>query len=609
MTSHPAAGGGSAPALGPIAYFSPEFAIDQALPIYSGGLGVLAGDHLKTAADMDIPLVGVGLLYRGGAFRQELDAVGRQREHAADFHPSRAGLTRTAARIEIPLPNGVLLHAQVWCAAVGAVPLYLLDSDVPENAQAERDITDRLYGGDNEHRLRQELLLGIGGVKALAALGIAPAVFHSNEGHAGFMGIERMRGLIEGGVDAATALAAVRASTVFTTHTPVPAGIDRFALALVRSYFEDGVETGLSVDAVVALGADPDDPDTFDMAALGIRLAGRVNGVSRLHGDVSRALFARYFDGLEPADVPIGHITNGVHPQTWVGAPMQALLAGAIGEAWATAPGAWSAARSIAPLALWQARSAQRRSMLAAIAGRGAGGRPVNLDPDALTIGFARRVPTYKRLTMMLHERERLVALVNDADRPVQIVVAGKAHPRDLDGKRLLATFGAFAASPEVAGRIVLLSDYDMHLGAALTQGADVWLNTPLRPHEACGTSGMKAALNGGLNLSILDGWWDELYDGENGWAIPSADGSLTADERDAWEADALLTLLEDAVVPLFYERAAGVPSAWLEKVTTALVTIGPAVLGARMLRDYTNDLYLPAAADGRRQLDGVPVV
>jgi starch phosphorylase len=593
---------------GVVAYLSPEFALDQALPIYSGGLGVLAGDHLKTAGDLDLPLVGVGLLYRGGYFRQELDAVGTQVEHAAGFDPVAAGLELTDARIAIRLP-GALLHARVWRARTGPVSLYLLDSDVPENAQAERDVTDVLYGGDNEHRLRQEILLGIGGVKALAALGIEPAVFHSNEGHAGFMGLERVRMLVEDhGQTRAAALAAVRAAAVFTTHTPVPAGIDRFPVRLIRRYFgRDGVPTGLPLTRLLALGADPAAPRVFDMAALGIRLADRVNGVSRLHGDVSRELFARYWAATAVEDVPIGHITNGVHPQTWVGAPMQRLLADALGERWATAPGPWSAVRAVAPATLWRARGEQRAAMLAAIAGRVAGGRTVSLDPEALTIGFARRVPTYKRLTMMLHERERLTALLNRSDRPVQLVVAGKAHPRDMDGKRLLAAFGAFAASPEVAGRVVLLSDYDMALGAALTQGADVWLNTPLRPHEACGTSGMKSALNGGLNLSILDGWWDELYDGDNGWAIPSADDALEPDARDAWEADALLTLLEDEVVPAFYDRAGGVPGRWLGRVSCSLESIGPRVLGARMLRDYVTDLYEPAAAAGRSHLPARP--
>jgi starch phosphorylase len=596
-----------------IAYLSPEFGLDQSLPLYSGGLGILAGDHLKAAADLGLPVIGVGLLYREGYFRQVLDAEGHQSEVHDLLDPIAAGLEialapdGAPAQIAIDLPDG-RLHARIWLARHGGVRLYLLDTDLPANTEAGRAVTDRLYGGDIEHRIRQEILLGVGGVRALAALGIDAEVFHSNEGHAGFMGIERIRVLVEeAGLEPAAAIEAVRAGTVFTTHTPVPAGIDRFPNELVERYFGTGsLRTGIDLATLLEIGADPDEAGVFNMAAMGIRLAGRVNGVSRLHGDVSRLLFQRLWRGLAVEEVPIGYITNGVHAPTWVGPAVAAVLERHVGPRWASDAQGWGNVRGIDDAELWAARNAQRRTLVEAVrvrlAARGLPHAAAALDPEALTIGFARRVPTYKRLTLMLRERDRLVRLLTDADRPVQLVVAGKAHPRDEGGKRLLAEFGAFAASPEVRGRVVLLSDYDMTLGALLTQGCDAWLNTPLRPYEACGTSGMKSALNAGLNVSILDGWWDELHDGLNGWAIPSSErADLSLEDREAAEATALLALLEDDVVPAFYQREGAVPRRWLGQARGALATIGPRVLATRMVNDYLDGLYLPAAADARR--------
>ena len=494
------------------------------------------------------------------------------------------------------------------------MPLYLLDTDVPENAPAERAVTNRLYGGDREHRLRQEILLGIGGLKALAAVGADPEVFHSNEGHAGFLGIERIRLFVEEqGLDPAAAIETVRAATVFTTHTPVPAGIDRFSRDLVSRYFgPGGVPSGLPIGLLLDLGAEPGgDPAVFNMAALGIRLAARVNGVSRLHGDVAREMFAVHFPGFEPAEVPIGHITNGVHAETWTGPEFAALYEGRIGDGFGQQMHGYAAMAECSDDELEGARDAARarlvhdvrRRLRTTWSGRGLRDGQLGfidgiLDPHALTIGFARRVPTYKRLTLMLRDPERLERLLLDAERPVQIVIAGKAHPDDAEGKAMIAELGAFAARPGLRHRIVILADYDMAIARVLVAGVDVWLNNPLRPFEACGTSGMKAALNGALNVSILDGWWDERYDGSNGWAIPSADGgSVDPERRDDFEAEALYDLLEREIVERFY----GDRAAWLQMVRHTISVLAPDLLASRMLRDYVGDLYAPAAAESRR--------
>ena len=601
-----------------IAYFSPEFGLSEALPQYSGGLGILAGDHLKAASDLGVPIVGVGLFYRNGYFRQLLTARGAQEEEFVDLEPALLPLSPvlapdgTRVQIAIPFP-GATLHAAIWRADVGRVPLLLLDTDVPENAASERGVTDRLYGGDNEHRLRQEILLGMGGVKALAACGIDPAVFHMNEGHAGFLSVERVRELVEGGTDAERALELVRARTVFTTHTPVPAGIDRFSHALISRYFgPGGVPTGLPLERLLALGAEPGgDAAVFNMAALAIRMAVRVNGVSRLHGAVAREMFAPLWPGLAVDDVPITHVTNGVHAETWVGPEFGALYRDRLGTGYGARPTGWERLAGVSDEALFEARADARLRLVdevrrRVVAQAGArGDDPADhawlahvLDPQALTLGFARRVPTYKRLTLLLRERERLTRILTDDARPVQLLVAGKAHPLDSDGKRLIEEFGSFAAGHEVRHRVIMLADYDMALARALVAGVDVWLNNPLRPFEACGTSGMKAALNGVLNLSILDGWWDECFDPAFGWAIPSADEKgIDAAERDAREAVSILDLIEHQLAPRFYERGDGLPRAWLGMIRSTIGTLAPQLLATRMLRDYVEQIYLPTAA------------
>src|SRR5580658_4489585 len=592
-----------------VAYFSPGYGITAALPQYSGGLGILAGDHLKSASDLGVPLIGVGLLYRHGYFTQSLSADGWQAERypAGDPNGLPLDLLRDSAanpvHIAVSLAHGRTLTAQVWVAQVGRIPLLLLDSYVEENETDLHEVTDRLYGGGSEHRLRQELLLGIGGVRAVRAFcGLrghpAPEVFHTNEGHAGFLGLERIREYAEQGLSFDEAIEVCRAGTVFTTHTPVPAGIDRFERDMVRRHF-DG-DPLLPVDQVLALGAETypgGDPDKFNMAVMGMRLAQRVNGVSLLHGQVSRQMFAGLWPGFDTTEVPIGSITNGVHTPTWVAPEILLLTAGdaPADEIWATRH-------------LLRSRlvAETRRRLRASWRQRGASGAELTwiddvLDENVLTIGFARRVPSYKRLTLMLNDPRQLSELLNDPARPLQIVVAGKAHPADEGGKALIQQLVQFADSADVRRRIVFLPDYDMAMAHSLVQGCDVWLNNPLRPLEACGTSGMKAALNGGLNLSVRDGWWDEWYDGGNGWEIPSADGVSDPARRDELEATALYELLGKSVAPLFYERDQdGVPPGWVERIRHTFRSLGPKVQAERMVREYVSTLYVPAAVASR---------
>ncbi|MGK4583047.1 alpha-glucan family phosphorylase [Kitasatospora sp. HPMI-4] len=636
-----------------IAYFSPEYGIAAALPQYSGGLGILAGDHLKAASDLGVPIVGVGLFYRHGYFRQSLSRDGWQLERYPLLDPDELAVSLlregdgSPCRVDLTLPAGRTLAAHVWKAQVGRVPLLLLDSDIEPNSAADRNVTDRLYGGGSEHRLLQEMLLGIGGVRAVRTYcrltgHPEPEVFHTNEGHAGFLGVERIRELIdrqgsaEGGLDFAAALEAVRAGTVFTTHTPVPAGIDRFDRDLVARHFGgDAALPGVSVEQVLALGAESwegGDPKLFNMAAMGLRLAQRANGVSTLHGLVSRCMFNGLWPGFDTGEVPIISITNGVHAPTWVDPAVFQAGAAEIGleraeDALMTGEAKrWTGLERIGNTEIWDLRRTLRGQLVeearqrlrASWRQRGAGDAELGwvssvLDPDVLTIGFARRVPSYKRLTLMLRDRVRLRELLLHPTRPVQIVVAGKAHPADDGGKRLIQQLVNFADDPAVRHRIVFLPDYDMAMAQHLYPGCDVWLNNPLRPLEACGTSGMKAALNGCLNLSVLDGWWDEWYDGQNGWAIPTADGigsslhpdSTEAERRDDIEAAALYDLIEHQVAARFYDRGAdGLPHRWIAMVRHTLVTLGPKVLAGRMVREYVERLYAPAAL-ARRALSG----
>src|SRR4051794_24249817 len=618
-----------------IAYFSPEYGITTVLPQYSGGLGILAGDHLKTASDLGVPILGVGLLYRHGYFRQSLSRDGWQQEHYPVLDPDELPLSllrnpdRSAAKIKVGMPEGGEAVARIWVAEIGRVPLLLLDTDVEENAGILRDITDRLYGGNTEHRLRQEMLLGIGGVRAIRTYcditgATAPEVFHTNEGHAGFLGLERIRELTENhGLDFESALEVSRAGTVFTTHTPVPAGIDRFPRELVAQYFGgDNTSPGVPVDRILALGSenyDGGDPSVFNMAVMGFRLSQRANGVSQLHGEVSRGMFGGLWPQFDAEERPIISITNGVHAPTWVAREVFDLARG-----YGVTPGAglgsddpetvFDVADKVSAKEIWSTKRLLRQRLVADARKRLAkswkerGAAPAELkwidsalDPDVLTIGFARRVPSYKRLTLMLRDPERLKRLLLDPERPVQLVIAGKSHPADEGGKKLIQEIVRFSDDPEVRKRIVFLPNYDIAMAQPLYPGCDVWLNNPLRPYEACGTSGMKAALNGGLNLSILDGWWDEWYDGNNGWAIPSADGIDDPDHRDDIEATALYDLIENEVAPRFYDNDdEGVPVRWIEMVRHTLRSLGPKVIADRMLHDYVTKLYTPAAHSSR---------
>ncbi|MCS3780727.1 alpha-glucan family phosphorylase [Tsukamurella ocularis] len=597
-----------------IAYFSMEFGVSQTLPNYSGGLGVLAGDHLKAASDLGLPLIALGLLYRHGYFQQSLSADGWQLEAYPELDPAQLPLrpvTLSSGQqlvVSVPL-EGRVLSAAVWRADVGRIPLLLMDTDIENNDPDLRGVTDRLYGGDAEHRLRQEILLGIGGVRAARAFcdltghpGVE--VFHANEGHAGFLGLERIRELMateELSYAAARTLA--RTATVFTTHTPVPAGIDRFPVDLVRRYFGDASQMcsllpTVPLDEIIALGAEAD-PGVFNMAHMGFRLAQRANGVSKLHGAVSREMFAGLWPGFEPAEVPIGSVTNGVHHGTWADRLVAERAADPL---------------SMPDEALWRLRTTLRHRLVDEVrtrtrtAWRERGAVDAELgwtermfDPEVLTIGFARRVSTYKRLTLMLRDPERLRALLLDPDRPVQVVIAGKSHPHDDEGKRLLQQLLHFTDDRTLRHRIAFLPNYSIGMAGYLYHGCDVWLNNPLRPLEACGTSGMKSAMNGGLNLSVLDGWWDELYDGNNGWAIPSAVG-VDPGRRDDIEADALYDLLEHDVVPAFYDRrdADDAPPRWLAKVRHTLSATAPEVAADRMVREYATAYYRPAARSAR---------
>jgi starch phosphorylase len=537
-----------------------EFAVDAGLPIYSGGLGVLAGDHLKAAADLGLPLVGIGLFYRGGYFVQGLDAEGRQTEDYVPVDPEAAGLVREPVTVEVDL-DGETVSAAVWRydvrGAGSTVPLYLLDVDL---------LTDALYSGDREHRIRQELLLGVGGVRALAALGLAPTVFHVNEGHSAFLTIERLRALVEAGEDAARAFERVRSTTVFTTHTPVPAGNEVFDDALVLRYVGAlAARAGFSGDELLALGH-TEGTDGFGLTPLALRLSAGANGVSELHGEVAREMWAPLWPGAES---PIGHVTNGVHLGTWLAPELDALLrqAGVRPDA-PPDDGNWGAVRELDPDALWDVHAALK-ARLAMLTG---------FDPEPLTIGFARRFATYKRAGLVFSDLERLLAL------PLQIVVAGKAHPQDGPGKDVMQHIVELSRDPATAGRVVFLENYNLALAQSIIPGCDIWLNTPRRPYEASGTSGMKAAVNGVPNLSVLDGWWAEAYSPAVGWAL--------AGEDDEADADELYRLLAEQVLPAFADR-----SRWVELMKSSIADLAPRFSMQRAVLEYTERYYLPASA------------
>ncbi len=608
--------------IGTVAYFSAEFGLHECLPIYSGGLGTLAGDHLKSASDLGIPLVGVGLLYRQGYFHQYLTQDGYQFEDYPDLdfsllpvNPIRDEEHRPVTiKVEV---GGHEVEAMLWKSTVGRITLYLLDTNLTRNRPEDREITARLYGGDQEMRIRQEIMLGIGGMRALRALGIRPSVCHMNEGHSAFLAIERIHQLMtEDHLSFAEAREVVATSTVFTTHTPVPAGIDTFPSSLVTRYLSGYCHRlGIREQHLLELGrinaADANEP--FSMAVLALRLSYLSNGVSKIHGEVSRKMFSAVYPGVPVNEVPITSITNGIHTRSWLSSEVAHLFDQYLGPQWTEytdEASAWDRVNLIPDAELWRSHERLRERLVAfcrrrlklQLVARGAPPAEIDatdeaLDPEALTLGFARRFATYKRATLLLYDMERLAKILSDVDRPVQLILAGKAHPRDEAGKELIKKITHFCKQPELRNRIVFLEDYDMSIARSLVWGVDVWVNTPIKLHEASGTSGMKVIPNGGLNLSVLDGWWPEAFDGDNGWAIGDRRIYGNQDYQDFLEANSFYELLEKEVVPSFYERGPdGLPRRWIARMKASLKTACPVFSTTRMVREYTQRLYEPAA-------------
>ncbi len=614
----------------PVAYFSAEFGIHESLAIYSGGLGVLAGDHLKSASDLGVPLVGVGLFYRDGYFQQRLDAHGWQQEDYVVADPAKLPMARATDRegepivVRVEMRTGTL-HARVWRLDVGRVKLFLLDTDVEGNSDGDRALTCRLYGGDQHVRIRQELLLGVGGLTALRAAGIRPSVLHLNEGHSAFAALEMARVLMEEeGASFEDAVDRVARLTVFTTHTPVPAGHDRFRAELVEEHLGP-LRDALRIDEhrLMSLGrVDPNDPDeTFCMTVLALKLSRRVNGVSALHGQVSRRMWHPLWASRPKHEVPIGHITNGVHVPSWLAPEMRQLFDRAFGSGWIerqAEPETWAPIEDVDDAELWAAHRVLKRQLIDFVREhaareankRGEGEEVVAacrevLDEDALLIGFARRFATYKRATLVLSDLDRLDGLVNDPARPIQLVFAGKAHPRDDGGKKLLQDIHRATRDPRFAGKVVFLENYDIEVGRALVRGVDVWLNNPRRPLEASGTSGQKVVLNGGLNCSVLDGWWAEAWDGRNGFAIGA--GGVHADPaiQDQRDSEDLYRALREEVAPLYYRLGpAGLPVEWIRHMKRSIRTLGWRFGADRMVADYVRQCYLPAAMVTQREMD-----
>jgi starch phosphorylase len=604
-----------------IAYFSAEFAIHQSLPIYAGGLGVLAGDHCKEAADLGVPLVGVGFMYPQGYFHQHVSAEGWQEESYERLNwadaPIEPALTPDGQPCVTPVPLGERsVLVAIWRVRIGSVQLYLLDTDLEENAPWDRELSARLYGGDRETRVQQEIILGVGGVRALRALGLNPAVFHLNEGHAAFVVLQRIREMTERGASFDDALDEIRGTTIFTTHTPVPAGHDAFPFALVEKHLAGLWGTlGPNRDRFLALGAyDNGAGSQFNMTALALRSASAVNGVSRLHGVVTREMWAPMWPGAAPESRPVRSVTNGVHVPTWIASYMSDLFASHLGADWITRhdePEIWERVLAIPDEELWEVRAALRAHLFAFIRERArqrwtlervGTPRVVAAGPllgtDSLTIGFARRFTGYKRPELIFRDPERLARILNAAERPVQIIFAGKSHPADDVGKHHLQRVYRRALDPIFGGRVAFVDDYDLHVAHFLVQGCDVWLNNPRKPLEASGTSGMKAAINGVPHLSIGDGWWAEGFTGDNGWVIEGGAATDDYDSVDAADADALYRLLENEVVPAFYERdRAGLPHRWLRTVKQAIRTVTPRFCARRMVKEYVDGMYAPALA------------
>ena len=612
-----------------IAYFSAEFGLTEHLPIYSGGLGVLAGDHLKSASALGLPLVAVSLFYYDGYFQQTIDQEGWQQDADAQSDPARLPLrlVRDASGEPVTISVDVLdrtITARIWRATVGRIPLYLMDARLPENAPEDQAISARLYGGDQDLRLRQEILLGIGGLRVLAALDIQPVAFHLNEGHSSFLSLERIRRLMQAdGTSFAEALATVNHSTIFTTHTPVAAGHDYFAAEMLEPYFNRfASDLGLEWQDFLSLGRTDgvDHEAAFGMTELAMRSSSARNGVSKLHGEVTRQMWHRLWPNGSVDDVPVGHVTNGVHMATWIAAENAELFDQHVSADWRRRPTTfddWQALENVPAEELWQshleqkarlvetARVRMRRQLARQGAPEGELAAVAHvLDPDALTIGFARRFTAYKRATLLLSDLDRLEALIVDADRPVQFIFAGKAHPRDTPGKQLIQRIASVAGHTPFKGRLLFLEGYDMALARCMVAGVDVWLNNPTRPQEASGTSGMKAAANGVINFSILDGWWAEAWDmaqerGEPiGWSIDPGHAYEDDAERDAADAIRLYEVLEQELVPAFYDHDAdGIPHAWITRMRASIRCAVPDFSGVRMVSEYTRDYYLPAAA------------
>ena len=606
----------------PVAYFSAEFGLHESMPVYSGGLGVLAGDHIKSASDLDIPLVGIGLFYGQGYFRQTLDQNGWQQEEYLPTDTTQLPMEPAIGRngepvdVQIETRRGSI-HAKVWRVKVGRCDLLLLDSNVEGNAPEDRDLTSRLYGGDRRVRIRQELLLGVGGFRALRAMGIAPGVLHLNEGHSGFALLEAIRNRMqEEGASFQQAVSRISREVIFTTHTPVPAGHDRFSADLIEEHLGPLRDSlGLSHPQLMDLGREyaGNSHEEFCMTVLGLKLSRRANAVSALHGEVSRAMWTGLYPGRPEEAVPIGHITNGVHVPTWLAPQMFRLYDRHLGSGWHEHSGEsriWEGIENVDDGELWETHLSLKLRLLEFVRRRameqaGRRGEPREalkrlgrvLSPDALTIGFARRFATYKRANLILADIEKLAGMVNDPKRPVQFVFAGKAHPRDEPGKRVLQQVAELMRDPQFSDKFLFVEDYDINVGRHFVQGVDVWLNNPRRPLEASGTSGQKVVLNGGLNLSVLDGWWAEAYDGVNGFAIGTGRTHSNMDIHDTRDADDLYRILREEVIPLYYQRDRdGLPRGWIKRMKRTIRTLGWRFNADRMVMDYTLKCYIPAA-------------
>jgi len=606
------------------AYFSTEFAIHESLPIYSGGLGILSGDHLKSASDMGLPLVGVGLLYRYGYFKQYLNSDGIQQEEYNENHFEMMPLELVRDEKNKPLIIEIDLHketiySRVWKLQVGRVPLYLLDTDFSKNSKEVREITGELYGGDRDMRIHQEILLGIGGVKLLKALNIDPGVIHINEGHSAYLLLEKMRQYVEDeGLTKGQAFQLVKSGCVFTTHTPVPAGNEVFNIDLVLKYLEPIYKKiGLSKEQFLSLGSFPTakiNPADFSMTILALKMTNKANGVSRLHATVARDMWSGIWPGLPRKEVPITNITNGIHTSTWLSYEFAGLFDRYLGAAWKDEPAdhtIWQRVTHIPDAELWRSHERRRERLVSfararlkhQLQRRGVSNIMSEyaeevLDPEALTIGFSRRFASYKRGNLIFRDLERIKKILTNKERPVQIIIAGKAHPQDMIGKEIIKQIVSLSNDPELKYKVVFLEDYDMNVAHYLVQGADIWLNNPLRPEEASGTSGMKAAVNGVINFSVLDGWWCEGYNGENGWTIGSIDNYSDRDYQDELDSKSIYDTLEKEIIPLFYSRGTdGIPRGWAKKMKASMQTLGPVFNTNRMIEEYTRKFYITSSA------------